>query len=296
MKKHLLSIYLNLIEFFSKFKIKQKYPAKLIHYFLVKHFFKFPVSKIRKKILFVHRKDSFISPRILWCHSYEDFLTDFIKTKINKGDIVLDIGANIGYYSVLFSEWVGKKGKVFAFEPDLDNFNLLRKNININNCKNVLIVNKALSSERGYANLFLNPINKGDHRLWPIESDRNYVKVETATLDDYLNKYLDKVDFIKMDVQGAEAKVVKGAEILLKKSKYLKGVAEFWPLGLIKCGNSPEEFLEMLTISGFKIYNMSKKEGIKLVSKEELLQKYKPEKPGEKEVFASIFFTKEILK
>jgi len=67
---------------------------------------------------------------------WEPLETNLIKNKIKEGDIVLNIGANIGYYTLLIARLVGSNGKVFAFEPDLNNFKILKKNIEINNYKN----------------------------------------------------------------------------------------------------------------------------------------------------------------
>ena len=293
-RKYFLLAYINLVDFLCQIKVGRIYPARYFHNYLVKHVFKFPFAAVKKNVFFVHNKDKVISSRIRWSHSYEDFDTDFLRTKINPGDFVLDVGANIGFYTVLFSEWVGKKGKVFAFEPDPDNFELLKKNINANGCRNVIAIQKAVSDKSGKTKLFLSDENKGDHRIWDSEHKREQVEIETTTLDEYLLTHSSKIDFIKIDVQGAEDKVFRGAKTLFQKNEQLEGFFEFWPRGLIECGSDPSEVLKTLYDYGLVLYEVEKKIGIKPVQKKELLQKYPPENLGEKENFTNIFFTKNI--
>ena len=291
-RKHFLLLYIDLIDSLYQIKVGRIYPARYFHNYLVKHVFKFPFAAVRGNVFFVHNKDNVISSRIRWSHSYEDFDTDFLRTKINPGDFVLDVGANIGFYTVLFSEWVGKEGKVFAFEPDPDNFELLKKNINANGCRNVIAIQKAVSDRSGQTKLFLNDENKGDHRIWNSGNKREYIEIETTTLDEHLRAYPGKIDFIKIDVQGAEKKVLEGATTLFRENQYLEGFLEFWPRGLKECGSEPAEFLETLSSYGFKLYEVEKNTGINPVDSQKLLQKYKSESLGEKEIFTNIFFTK----
>ena len=95
---------------------------------------------------------------------YERTATGIVQREINEGDVVLDIGANIGYYTLLAARLVGPTGQVIAFEPDQTNFALLRKNVEANGYRNVVLVNKAVSDHNGTAELFLNDANPGDHR------------------------------------------------------------------------------------------------------------------------------------
>lgn len=83
---------------------------------------------------------------------HEEFETELVKRMIKRGDVVLDIGANIGYYTLIFAKIVGEDGKVFAFEPDPTNFALLKRNVEINGYKNILLVQKAVSNKSGKLN------------------------------------------------------------------------------------------------------------------------------------------------
>lgn len=96
---------------------------------------------------------------------WEPIETNFFKREIKENDIVLDIGANIGYYTLLFARQVGTKGKVYAFEPEPNNFSLLAKNVLINKYENVIYIDKAVSDINGSQKLFLSEYNIGSQKL-----------------------------------------------------------------------------------------------------------------------------------
>src|SRR5262249_29206299 len=137
---------------------------------------------------------------------YEPFETELIQSLIHEGDTVLDIGANIGYYTLIFARRVGTAGRVFAFEPDPENFALLKSNVEANGYKNVVLVNAALSNQSGTLRLYLCDENRGDHRIYPSGDGRRAIEIPALTGDEYLKDVSD-VRFIKMDVQGAEGRV-----------------------------------------------------------------------------------------
>jgi FkbM family methyltransferase len=87
--------------------------------------------------------------------------TKFLKKIIKKGDTVIDVGANIGYYTLLFSKLVGKEGKIYAYEPLPENFKLLKKNIFINKYKNIVLINRALSNKEKNAKLYIDQDDLG---------------------------------------------------------------------------------------------------------------------------------------
>ena len=97
---------------------------------------------------------------------YEKYETKVMKDHIKKGDIVVDCGGHIGYYSLLFSRLVGKRGKVYTFEADPTNFSLLKKNLEVNNIKNVTAINHAVSDKKGNITMFLDRENSGHNRLF----------------------------------------------------------------------------------------------------------------------------------
>jgi FkbM family methyltransferase len=134
----------------------------------------------------------------------------FCNKQIQKNMNVIDIGANIGYYTVHLSNLVGSNGTVFAFEPDPLNFSILEKNVKLNDCKNVVLINKAVSNSCGATTLFQNSENSGGHSLINSENIQKTITVDTITLDDYFKNITISIDLVKIDVEGAEDFVING--------------------------------------------------------------------------------------
>lgn len=205
---------------------------------------------------------------------YEEFETGFLKRQVKSGDVVVDLGANIGYYTLLFAKWVGAKGKVYAFEPEPENFEILKKNVELNGYKNVVLENKAVGERSGKAKLYLSEENSGDHRTFG-DGARRVVEVDQVALDDYFGRHKGKIDLIKMDIQGAEYGAVKGMGGLLRRNKGMKIVSEFWPEGLVGFGVGLGEYLELLEGCGFKLWELDRRvRRKKVMRKESFLQRY----------------------
>ena len=189
---------------------------------------------------------------------YEPVETNIIKQEIKKGDVVLDIGANIGYYTLLMADMVGTDGKVFAFEPEPYNFELLRKNIEINVCKNVILERKAISNYNKKSNLYLSKDNTGMHRLNESKYCEKYIEVNVIKLDDYFynNELINKIKFIKIDVEGSELDVLQGMESILENNNQITILLEFIPEHLIEHGSNPIHLIEFLLDRNFRLYTI----------------------------------------
>lgn len=176
-------------------------------------------SKIFGKFDFYYLKDDkYVGQRVA-LEKYEPYETKLILRQIKKGDVIVNVGANIGYYTVLLADKVGPSGKVYAFEPDSKNFEILKKNIEINKLSNVILVKAALSSQKGVKKLYKSSDNYGDHRMFGKEKKRESEEVKTLKLDDFLKNKEKKVDFLKIDTQGWEPAVFDGAKEIIKKDK-----------------------------------------------------------------------------
>jgi FkbM family methyltransferase len=205
---------------------------------------------------------------------YGELDTKIIREEIHEGDIVIDVGANIGYYTLIFAQLVGKSGKVIAFEPESKNFEILKKNIEINNYDNVIVEQKIVSEKCGKMKLYVSNSDIVGHRIQQMKNLKNFIEVESVTLDDYMEKLnLDKkVNFIKIDVEGAEPKVLEGSNKILEKNDQLKIFTEFNREVVKKYGIEPKEMIDLLYQNGFKIYLPNYKENkINLTSANELL-------------------------
>lgn len=217
---------------------------------------------------------------------YEVEQTNYIKSILKSGDQVLDIGANIGYYSLIIAKKIGPNGKVYCFEPDANNFKILSKNISQNNYSNVsALYNAAVSNENGSLKLFISSVNSGDHRTYSSENDRNFVEVKALRLGDVPELKEIKIRLIKMDIQGWEMYAVRGMAHLIEQSKPIV-ISEFWPIGFKMSNTDPDEYFQFFQRLGYKLFTITET-GLKPVTKEELYAEYTAEKRN----FTSIVFS-----
>jgi FkbM family methyltransferase len=206
---------------------------------------------------------------------YEPFETELVHQLVGKGDKVLDVGANIGYYTLIFARQVGACGRVFAFEPDPANFALLKKNVESNGYKNVVLVNAALSDQSGRLKLYLCDENRGDHRIYPSAENRQAIEIPAITADLCVGDQAGDIRFVKMDVQGAEGRVLLGMDRILQGPGLKNVMLEFWPQGLRSAGNDPEQVLDLLKRQefGFQIIDQQRKQ-LSTVKPESLLRDF----------------------
>ena len=138
-----------------------------------------------------------------------------------EGDTVIDIGAHIGRYTITSSKQVGNTGKVVAIEADPDNFQLLKRNIVLNNLTNVLPLNYAVFSTRTRMKLYEQSASAkyNSVMLARAAKTKNYVEVNADTLDSILKQNgINQVNWIKIDVEGAEFEVLKGSNKTLSSN------------------------------------------------------------------------------
>ena len=141
---------------------------------------------------------------------------------LRSGMNIIDIGAHIGMYTIFAAEKIGNTGKVIAIEPESENYKQLLKNIKVNNFFNIIPVNIALFNHEGCEKLYLSSFS-GSHSLSPKEDTISSIEVPLKTLDNLLEELnLKKVDIIKIDAEGAEIPILKGAEKTLKANPNAK--------------------------------------------------------------------------
>jgi FkbM family methyltransferase len=190
----------------------------------------------------------------------EDFIVmtrhedDIIERFLPKqGDIVVDIGAHMGRYTIISSKRVGANGKVVAIEAHPGNFEMLKSNIKLNQLTNVIPLNYAAYSKETKINLYLPEVESGYTIYNTIMSNRartedKFVEVSANTLDYLLqlNEITD-VNWVKIDVEGAEFEVLKGASNVLSKSKDIALLIE------VHGKDTYEPIIESLRSYNFKI-------------------------------------------
>lgn len=167
-----------------------------------------------------------------------------LKSKIKPGMTVIDIGANIGFYTILFSKLVGDTGKVYAFEPDNSNFRHLSKNTK--QLKNVVLNQYAVGEENCKIKLYYSKDLNVDHHTYDCGENRDCYEIECISIDNYF-KDVAKIDFIKIDIQGFDYAAVRGMKGSVKKNDNIMIFGEFWPYGLNKAGFKPEDYLNFLS-------------------------------------------------
>ncbi|MBS1653080.1 MAG: FkbM family methyltransferase [Bacteroidetes bacterium] len=192
-------------------------------------------------------------------NNQDAFEISLLKKYITKNATVIDIGANIGFYANILANCVGHNGKVHCFEPDEKNFNHL-KNTTFNS-PNIIIHQLAVSSKTEVLNFYLSNEINVDHRAYKPESYKAIKAVNAISIDDYVVKNnINKIDFIKIDIQGFEMQALKGMEQTLLKNKDVIVISEFWPYGLKTAGSSVNTYFETLTALGFNIHLLKKNE------------------------------------
>jgi len=194
---------------------------------------------------------------------HEKSTTDLFKKVVKEGDCVVDLGANIGYFTLLSAKLVGKKGKVYAFEPEPRNYSYLLKNIELNGYDNVVAMQKAVSDKIAKTKLFICPYDTGHHTIHQydgiqayrpdfVDKKKDFVEVEMTTLDDFFKE--QPINVMKMDIEGAESLALLGMDRVIRENPGLKMFIEFFPLLIKKMGNSPEGFISRLLEYNFSIF------------------------------------------
>ncbi|TRZ80986.1 FkbM family methyltransferase [bacterium] len=169
--------------------------------------------------------------------------------EIKKGDIVIDIGANIGYYALMEANLVGSKGKIYAIEPVPQNFKLLEHNIALNNYTNIETFNLAIGAKNMINPIYLTPHCNCCSMIKDESKITEKIMVKTVILDKFL-KDKPTPNFIRMDTEGYEFEIIQGMKKTLAVKKPLRIFIEIHPT-IIK--NKVVELLDILEQHGFEV-------------------------------------------
>jgi FkbM family methyltransferase len=169
---------------------------------------------------------------------------DLLSKILFQGAVVADVGANIGIYSRFLSRCVGPGGLVHSFEPSGDNF--ARLSAATDDLSNVRCTQAVVGERSGDCKLYISDELNVDHRAYSAGGDsRRTVSTQMVALDDYF-KPGERLDLIKMDVQGYELHALRGAQRVLRENRDIKLLLELWPAGLEQAGVKWEELIELL--------------------------------------------------
>jgi FkbM family methyltransferase len=200
------------------------------------------ISLVAKTEFGLFRYRPFFINEILMAEGlYEPHVKEVFKPE--KGETVIDIGSNIGFYTLRASRYVGATGKVISIEPNPETFGVLKSNIMENNCNNVVALCCAAGAEDGYANLYVPSNYPAGSRIVQKGSNSGITreKVRIITIDSLVRKLgLKRIDWMKIDVEGSDTEVIIGCKDIIERCK---------PRIIIETGNA--RTIQLLAESGY---------------------------------------------
>lgn len=191
---------------------------------------------------------------------YEPYETRIFRSMLTPGMTVLDVGANIGFHTVIAAARVGATGAVIALEPEPESHAFLARNVRDNDFKNVTLCAVAAANTNGTLMLHVSDANKGKHSLvTDSKHSREFSKtvpVPVRRIDDLLTEIGGSpVDVVKMDIEGAEPLALEGMPVLLASPSLILFI-EFSPVAIRRAGYDPSDMLETLAVNGFTLHEI----------------------------------------
>jgi len=192
--------------------------------------------------------------------AFERAETHFVERILRPGMTALDIGAHHGYYTLLASMLVGSQGRVIAFEPSPRERIRLERHLRLNKCVNVSVEQKALGSKPGEADLFMvEGAEDYCNSLRPpvVDARSRKIRVLVETLDQFLaSNHIGSIDFVKLDVEGAELDVLKGASGLLRGLPRPVFMIEVYDIRTQPWGYAARDIVRFLTERNFEWFSL----------------------------------------
>lgn len=224
--------------------------------------------------IYVDTRDLSLAPHILMDGYWEQWVTNVFFSVVRPGMRVVEIGANVGWYSLIAAETIGPGGQLISFEANARMAEILTRNLSINGfLDRAQVVNKAAFSANqtlhfgvydkymGGSSLFAAQAQAASHHGQPgpfypqFDDTFRLIEVEAIALDSYFAQG-SKVDFIKIDAEGAEAHILAGARRLLMENKNIQIMTEFSPRLLAFAGSSAEQFYDDICALGFQVFRI----------------------------------------
>jgi len=194
----------------------------------------------------------------LFCKDFEKAEIAFLRRSLKPGNIFLDIGANGGIYTIIASKLIGAHGRVYAFEPGEKEIGILKHNIIKNKLENVTVIENAVSNVTGFARFAIGSSRAMNSLAYSGRHDQKIIRwqtVITISLDDFMARYsVPRVDFIKIDVEGAEKLVLDGAKNLMSSKNKITILFEASDFNEVGFGYSSNHLLSELSLAGFDVY------------------------------------------
>lgn len=209
---------------------------------------------------------------------------DFISRNVRPGSHCVDIGANVGFFTLLIAKAIGPDGQLFSFEPGPLSFGLLQANVRLNDYGNVHLENKAVAEASSLANLYINPRGESDNHasIAPIDygaDQRERLAIQAVSLDDYFDGKQSRIDYIKMDIQGAEYRALNGMRRVLTENARIQLTVEYAPYLPLWSDVTPRDYVNLIRSFGFKMFDLASVASTE-VDLEYLTDTYGIDKPG----------------
>ncbi len=217
---------------------------------------------IEGKILYINPMDTVVSATLAKSGNWEPFVTQHFIKIAKKSSTIVDVGGNIGYFTLLGAVYSKQNSQIFVFEPDVKNFQSLEKTISENKLSRVVCEQVAVAQSSGEITLYISPDNLGDHRTFDSGDTRKTEQVRVLSLDDYFDVTATTIDLLKIDIQGYEHFALLGAKKLLKKRRIKVILSELWPFGLQLARCDWRNYLQLLEKSGFSLWEINEEEQI----------------------------------
>ena len=152
----------------------------------------------------------------------------YLRAALHSGDVFVDVGAHVGYYAAIGAHWVGRTGRVFAFEPHPDNYRLLVRNSR--SMPQIAAVQAAVSDSGGHALLFEHSASSSSHALADIGGNGRGISVRTVSIDEWAReKGVRLVNAVLIDVEGHEFEVLRGMSRLVADNPGISIIMEYCP-------------------------------------------------------------------
>jgi FkbM family methyltransferase len=239
----------------SRLQLGRRMPPLRAAYFAIRPRLQPNAYRIDGLWLHAHKDDNSLTHALVSSGRFEPSVSACLDRALRPGDILLDVGANIGYHTLRGAIAVRPWGRVVAVEPEADNLRILRENVATNQLNNVTVLPIAAGSSPGVFGLYTSASNRGDHRLYALEG-RPRQEVPVERLDDALAELGFEPDVIKIDVQGWELEVVRGLERTVERDRCVL-VTELWSEGLAGAGAEPQEYIDLLRTHGFELFELA---------------------------------------
>ncbi len=195
--------------------------------------------------------NSNVGYRLFYYSEFEPGETRVIGSILSAGDVFVDVGANVGYYTVLGAKLVGLNGEVHAFEPSPDSIELLKKSVEASGLSNIFVNEIGLFDRKAELPIFLSSKNIGSNSFAEVAEQKGSAPAKVITLDAYVKEHkLDRIDVIKMDIESAEFAALQGMKETLQKF-HPKMLIEINPERLAAMGSSAEELMKLLESFGY---------------------------------------------